>query len=326
MVTAPVQDCHHCAARRGAESHIVFEMTAQPQQASRSEAGYPRLRDLSLRDWFDVLKRAGKAMLADNMLMIGQALAYSTFFAIPSVLLLAVGLFTLVSGPETIDTLMNHLRGVMPAEATQLVSDSLHRLDTQQRASILMIVVGAGLALWSTTGAMTTYMTAVNMAYERKDRRRFVKKRLVAGLMVAVIGTAFLLVAALLIFGPPIEKHVRDSIGGGSTLDWVWWAAQWPILILGLLAAFAALLYLGPDVDHRSWRFLTPGSVIAVVIWLVTSGGFAYYTANFGSYNKAWGSFAAVIIMLVWLWLTALALLFGAEVNAELERGIATKI
>ena len=284
------------------------------------EVGLPRLRDLSPRDWLDVLKRAGKGMLADNMLMIGQALAYSTFFAIPSVLLLAVGLFTLVTGPDTIDSLIHRLGGVMPAQATQLLSDSLHRLDAQQSASILMIVVGALLALWSTTGAMTTYMTAVNIAYERQDRRKFVRKRLTAVLMVVVIGTAFLLVAGLLIFGPSIEKHVRDSIGGGSTLDWVWWAAQWPILICGLLAAFATLLFLGPDVDQSRWRFLTPGSVIAVVIWLVTSGGFAYYTSNFSSYNKAWGSFAAVIIMLVWLWLTALALLFGAEVNSELER------
>jgi membrane protein len=105
-----------------------------------------------------------------------------------------------------------------------------------------------------------------------------------------------------------------------STLEWIWWAAQWPILIVGLLLVFAAILSLGPNVDHPRWRFLTPGSVLAVVIWLGASGLFAVYVSMFGSYNKTWGSLAAVVIMLTWLWLSALALLFGAEVNAEAER------
>ncbi len=97
-------------------------------------------------------------------------------------------------------------------------------------------------------------------------------------------------------------------------------AAQWPVLIVGLLAAFATLLYLGPDVDHPKWQFVTPGALVAVLAWLAASGLFAVYTSMFGSYNKTWGSLAAVIIMLTWLWLTGLALLFGAELNAEFER------
>ena len=100
----------------------------------------------------------------------------------------------------------------------------------------------------------------------------------------------------------------------------IWWAAQWPVLLVGLLAAFAALLYLGPDVDQPKWQFITPGALVAVVAWLAASGLFAVYTSMFGSYNKTWGSLAAVIIMLTWLWLTGLALLFGAELNAEVER------
>jgi membrane protein len=280
----------------------------------------PHLRDLSRRDWLAVLKRAGKAMLEHNMTMIAQALAYSTFFAIPSVLLLAIGLFTLVSSPATIDSLIGRLHGVMPGQATQLLSQSLHRLDQNGGTSLAMVIVGGALALWSTTGAMTTYMTALNLVYDRKDRRNFIRKRLAAIVMTAIIGLAFALVAFLLIFGPQIEKHLASALGVGGGLAWVWWIAQWPILVGGLLAAFATLLYLGPDVEQPRWRFLTLGSLVATFIWLAGSGAFAFYTANFGSYNKAWGSFAAVIIMLTWLWLSALALLFGAEVNAELER------
>ncbi len=259
-------------------------------------------------------------MLADNMPMIAQALAYSSFLAIPSTLLLALGLFTLVSSRQTIDELIGRLHGVIPDQAAQLVSQSLHRLDASNGTSVTIVVVGALLALWSTTGAMTTYITAVNIAYGRRDRRGFLRKRLTALVMVATIGLAFLLVAVLLILGPPIEKHLGRALGIEGALAWIWWVAQWPVLVLGLLGAFATLLYLGPDADERRWRFATLGSALAVAIWLAASGAFAFYTAHFGSYNKAWGSFSAVIVMLTWLWITALALLFGAEVDAELER------
>ena len=278
------------------------------------------MHDLSARDWFAVVKRGGKALLDDNMPMFAQALAYSSFFALPSVLLLAIGLFTLLAGPATITHVINHIGGVMPGQAKTLLSGSIQRLGRQWHASLVMVIVGAVLAIWSTTGAMTSYMTALNVAYDRKDRRNFFKKRLTALLMVACIGAAFLLVAVFLIFGPQIERHLGNGLGIQSFLPYLWWAAQWPILIGGLLAAFAALLYLGPDVDHPRWRFLTVGSAIAVFVWLAASGAFAVYTAKFGHYNKTWGSLSAVIVMLTWLWVSALALLFGAEINAEAER------
>jgi membrane protein len=100
----------------------------------------------------------------------------------------------------------------------------------------------------------------------------------------------------------------------------VWWAAEWPLLVGGLLVAFAGILYLGPNVEHPRWRFLSFGSVFAVVVWLIASGAFAFYVSRFGSYNKAWGALSAVVVMLIWLWLSALALLLGAEINAEAER------
>jgi membrane protein len=280
----------------------------------------PGLRDLSRADWVAVFKRAGKEMLDDNMTMIASALAYSTFFAIPSVLLVVLGVFTLLAGPSTIDTVIGHLHHVMPAQATQLIQQSMHRQQREHAAGVTMTAVGLVLALWATTGAMTSYMTALNLAYDRKDSRKFPKKRVIAVAMVAVIGIAFLLVAGLLIFGPTLEKVVGDAIGMNGVLTYVWWIAQWPILAAGLLTAFATLLWLGPDVEHPRWRFLTVGSAVAVVVWLVVSGLFAIYTGHFSSYNKTWGSLSAVIVMLTWLWLTALALLFGAELNAEVER------
>ena len=154
-----------------------------------------------------------------------------------------------------------------------------------------------------------------------EERRSFVKKRYVALKMALVMGLAFALVAVLLMFGPVVERAIASRVGSaGMLVSVLWWVLQWPILLGGLLVAFAALLYMGPDVEHPKWRFLTPGSVIAALLWIVASGLFAVYTATFASYNKTWGSLAAVIVMLTWLWLTGMALLLGAEVNAEAER------
>jgi membrane protein len=168
---------------------------------------------------------------------------------------------------------------------------------------------------------MSSYMTALNLAYNRKDRRSFVRKRVIALEMAAIIGFAFVLVAVLTIFGPVVEHAIASRVGPfGGVLNWLWWIAQWPILLGGLLVAFAALLYLGPDVDQPKWEWLTPGSLVAAVLWLGASGLFAVYTATFASYNKTWGSLSAVIVMLTWLWLTGMALLLGAEINAEAMR------
>lgn len=291
-------------------------LTPQPERSEPPVAD-PGLSDVS---WAAILKRAGKGMLENNLMMIAQALAYSTFMAIPAVLLVVVGLFTLIAGQSTINQLIAHMKTFMPADAATLLQGSLQQLNSRPSTSIVMTAVGLVLAIWTTTGAMTSYMTGINLAYDRRDRRSFVKKRITALTMAACIGGAFILVAALLIFGPQLEAWVGRQLGIQSVLAIVWWVVQWPILVAGLLAAFATLLYLGPDVDHPRWRFLTPGSAIAAVIWLVASGGFAFYTSHFSSYNKTWGSLSAVIVMLVWLWLTGLALLFGAQVNAEAER------
>jgi membrane protein len=294
----------------------------EPQPERREpQVDDPGLRDLTFADWKAIAIRAGKKFLDNNAMMLASALAYSTFFAIPSVLLVVVGLFTLIAGPDTITTLMQHFNTFMPAQATSLLKQSLLRADAHPGSSIVLAIIGFVLAVWSVTGAMNAYMLALNIAYERKDRRSFLQKRIVALKMAAVMGIAFALVAVLLIFGPVVEEAIASHAGpAGSAIDILWWVAQWPILLAGLLVAFATLLYLGPDVEHRKWQFLTPGSLVAALLWIAASGLFAVYTSMFGSYNKTWGALSAVIVTLTWLWLTAMALLFGAEINAEVER------
>jgi membrane protein len=292
----------------------------QPEQHEPSVPD-PRLRDLTLADWKAIVVRGFKGFMDDNAMMLASALAYSSFFAIPSLLIVATGLFTLIAGPTAIESLMQHLHGVIPGQATELLGGSLKRADANPASSILMTIVGFVLAVWSVTGAMNAYMLALNLAYKRKDKRSFVKKRVVALKMAGVIGFAFALVAVLTIFGPVVEHAIASRIGpGGSVLDVLWWVVQWPILLAGLLVAFATLLYLGPDVEVRKWQFLTPGSLVAALLWIAASGLFAVYTATFASYNKTWGALSAVIVTLTWLWLTGMALLLGGEINSEVER------
>lgn len=279
----------------------------------------PGLGDLSRHDWIATLRRAVHESLDDGITVTASALAYSSFFAIPSTLLLALGLFTLASDAETIRDFIDRLDAFMPAEATELLGESLTRLEEQPSTGALLTIVGFVLALWASTSAMTTYMAALSTAYDRKDTRSFVRKRLVALALLPVPGAAVALVVFLLILGPYAERAVGNVLGVESVLSWAWWVAQWPLLFAGLLAVFAILLYYGPDVGHRSWRLVLPGAGIATVMWVVVSGAFAVYTGLFESYNKTWGSLSAVIVTLTWLWLTGLALLFGGEVNAEVE-------
>jgi membrane protein len=295
-----------------------------PPQPERREPPLadPRLRDLSFADWKAVGIRACKNFMDDNAMLLASALAYSTFFAIPSVLIVATGLFTLIASPHTITSVINHFHGVIPKEAQSLLDSSLRRADANPGSSLVATLIGFVLAVWAVSGAMNSYMTALDLAYDRrKDSRSFVRRRIVALQMAAVLSIAFVLVAVLLMFGPVIESAIARHAGGaGIVVSIIWWAAQWPILLGGLLIAFAALLYLGPDVEHPRWEFLTPGSLVAAVLWIAASGLFAVYTATFASYNRAWGALSAVIVMLTWLWLTAMALLLGAEINAEAER------
>jgi membrane protein len=281
----------------------------------------PRVRDLSKRDYSAILIRAGKESLNHHITKLAAALAYYSFLAIPSALLIAVGVFGLVGNEDAVSTIIDKLEGVAPQEALTLIRDSLERVtESQSSAGITLVVVGSVLALWTLTGAMQTLMWALNTAYDREETRGFVKQRLTALAMIVLMLLAFGLAFGLLVLGPVLSNAIGSAVDQESFVEWLWWTAQWPILLLGLLFAFATILYLGPDVDHPRWRFLTFGTVISVVVWLLASGAFAVFVSRFGSFDKTWGTLAAVIIMLTWLWLSGVALLFGAEINAEAER------
>jgi membrane protein len=279
-----------------------------------------RLRDISFREWGAIGVRAVRESIDDDVPVMASALAYSAFFAIPSMLILLLGVFTLVADEATISSLVDRLTMVAPADAATLFGDSLRRLSARPSTGLTLTLVGLGLALWSMTNAMGTVISALNVAYDRKDRRGFVRRRLVALAMAVFVGAAALLAGALLIMGPHLQAWLGSALDARGPVATAWAIARWPVLVAALLFAFSVVLYLGPDVEHRRWQLVSPGAVVAVAVWLAVSWAFSVYTERFGTYDKTWGTLGAVIVTLIWLWLAGISLLFGGELNAETER------
>jgi membrane protein len=268
----------------------------------------------------DVLRRALREARDDDIATLAQALAFSLFLAIPATALVVLGAFSLAAGPDDVQRLVDEAGRIMPAETTTLLQDSLERSARSTGGSIAMTLAGLALAVWSTTSAATMLMRGITRAYDREDERGFLHKRLIALAIVLALVLGAALVVVFLVLGPHLQRWLGSALEAETLTTWVWWTAQWPILLGALLFAFAVVLYLGPGGESPGWKLVVPGALVAVVVWLVASAGFAFYAANFGSYNKSWGTLSAVVVTLVWLWLTCAALLFGAEVNAEAAR------
>jgi len=267
-----------------------------------------------------VLRGAVEEARDDQVSTTARALAYSLFLAIPAAMLVVLGVFSLVADADAVDGLLERAGSVMPNEAVVLLRDSLRRSSESAGGGLLMTFAGLALAVWTTSSAATTLMDGLTRAYDRDESRGFVRRRLLALLIVAALVMSAALVVVLLVLGPHVEEWVGATLEAERATSWAWWTLQWPLLIGALLFVFVVVLTLGPDVELRGWRSVAPGAVAALVVWLASSAGFAFYAAYFGSYNKSWGTLSAVVVTLVWLWLTSAALLFGAELNAQASR------
>jgi membrane protein len=253
--------------------------------------------------------------LLHNVMALAAAIAYNAFLAVPASLMVALGVFTLVERPEDVGTLINNFDNVLPAEAQTLLNDTLRRLAESQDGGPL-VLVGLAIALWSVSGALTTMMWALTMAATgRRDQRSFVRKRLVALALLGCVLLGALALLVLQVFGPTIARESGHDVG------WLFDLLRWPVLVGVLFLVTTAVMTLAPDDEvDRTWSTLLPGSAFTVVVGIVASEGFAIYVSRFGSYNKAWGSLSGVIVLLVWLWLSGLAILLGGEINAEAAR------
>jgi membrane protein len=270
---------------------------------------------LSAREWLDVLKRTFKEFLADDAMGLAQQIAYSSLLAFFPAVIFLVGLLGLI---DAYDDLQEFLAPVAPGA----VLDTIREIQTSTRddgASAAAFVLGGAGAIWAASGAMTSIIKAVNRAYERVETRPFWKVRLIAILLVTLMGLVTAALFLLIVFGGPLGEAIADEAGLGGAFELVWTILRWPIAFVAILLFFALVYYLAPDEPHRNWKWITPGSLVAAILWLVLSGLFALYTSLSDSYNETYGSIAGGIVLLLWLNYSAFALLFGAELNAELD-------
>jgi membrane protein len=276
--------------------------------------------DLPKGSWRGAMGRTVREFKQDNVTDWAAALTYYGVLSIFPALVALVSIVGLL-GPSATDSLKSNARTFAPGPAKTIVTDAIDGLAQNQGTAGVLFIVGLVAALWSASGYIAAFMRASNDIWDVEEGRPIWKTLPVRlGVTLVVVVLLAISATAVVLTGSLAEK-TGQLLGLGDTFVTVWDIAKWPVLLLVVATILAILYYASPNVRQPGFKWVTPGSVVAVVAWVVVSGLFALYVANFGSYNKTYGSLAAVIVFLVWLWLTNVAVLFGAELNAEIERG-----
>jgi membrane protein len=276
--------------------------------------------DLDKPSWRGVLKRTVRELREDNVTDWAAALTYYGVLAIFPAILALVSVLGLL-GVSTTQPLIDNLGQVAPGPAREIFTTAIQNLQKSQSAAGILFVVGLGAALWSASGYVAAFMRASNAIYEVEEGRPFWKKGPVRlGVTLVLLVLLAVSVVAVVLTGGLADQAGR-LLGIGTTAVTVWGIAKWPVLLVIVSLMFAILYWASPNVKQPGFRWVSPGGVLAVVVWLLASAVFAVYVGNFGSYKKTYGTLGGVITFLVWLWISNIAVLLGAELNAELERG-----
>ena len=275
------------------------------------------LRGLSLKE---LVRRVIAEVQDDNCAGYAAALAYYFLFALFPFFLFLTALLGYLPIPNLMDQIMESLAQVMPEEALSLVQDNVGSLVSQQRGGLLSFGILA--ALWTSSSAITAISDALNHAYDVEEGRPFWKLRGMAILLTMSLSIFLILSIVLLMFGPQIGGWLADFVGLGRAFEIAWNILRWPVILVLVITAIAAIYYFAPDVE-QSWKWITPGSVFAVVLWILVSLGFSYYVNNFGSYDETYGTIGAIIILLTWMYVSGFVILVGGEINAEIEHASA---
>lgn len=277
--------------------------------------------DLKKPSWFYIARKTFREFLKDQCTDLAAALTYYAVLALFPALLALLSLVSLVGqGQRTVDTIVQILGDVGASSAAETLEPTLRELANAPGAG-LALLLGLATALWSASGYVTSFGRAMNRIYEIEEGRPVWKLRPVMLLITVVTVVLTAVVALGLVVSGPAASAVGDAIGLGDTAVTIWNIAKWPVLLAFVVFIVALLYYATPNVKQPKFRWLSLGAFVAIVVLILGSVGFGFYVANFSNYNATYGSLAGVIIFLLWLWLTNLALLFGAELDAEMERG-----
>jgi len=285
-----------------------------------AEPGPDKPTDLDAGGWKGALKRTAKGFSQDSLTDWAAALTYYGIQALFPALLVLISIVGLL-GRSTTNALISNVGSAAPGPAKTIFTNAIHNLQADKGAAGILAIVGVLAALWSASSYISAFSRASNAIYEAPEGRPFWKLRpqQVAIAFVMIVLLAASAIAVVVTGG--LAQQVGDVIGVGGTAVTVWDIAKWPVLLLVVSLMFAILYWAAPNVKQPKFRWLSPGGIVGVLVWVIASAAFALYVANFSSYNKTYGSLGGVIAFLVWLWISNLAVLIGAEFNAELTRG-----
>jgi len=272
--------------------------------------------------FWPALKRAVAEFRDDNLTDWAAALTYYGLLSLFPSLVALVSIVGLVGDPKgATQTITEIVTAIGPGSAAQTFAGPIESIAADRSTASVAFVLGLVVALWSASGYVGAFIRASNVIYETREGRPFWKLRpLQVAVTLAMVLLGVMLVIGLVLTGPVVDA-VAGPLGVGSTAVTVWNVAKWPVMAGVFVLMVGVLYYASPNAKIRGFKWVTPGSLFAIVVWAVASAGFAFYVANFGSYDKTYGTLGGLIVLLVWLWISNVAVLFGHELNAELERG-----
>jgi membrane protein len=271
--------------------------------------------------WFATLRRTATEFSEDNLTDWAAALTYYGLLSLFPALIALVSVVGVIGDPQsTTRTITDIVTRIGPESAAQTFSGPIESITSNQSRAGIALVVGLLVALWSASGYIGAFMRVSNVIYETPEGRPIWKLRPLQMLVTLAMVILLALVALGLVLTGPIVDAVAEPIGLSSTATTIWDIAKWPVLAALFVTMISILYYASPNVKLRGFKWVTPGSIVALVVWVLASAGFAFFVSNFGSYDKTYGALAGMVVLLIWLWITNLAILFGHELNAERER------
>lgn len=295
------------------------EQDAQAKRPPKSRSGEEALSpaEIPAAGWYDIAKRTLHEVSRDRVLAVAAGVTFYGLLALFPALTAFVSLYGLAAAPETIVDHLATLGGMLPAEAYELIrQQTLSLIGHGEQRLGLSLALSLAISIWSANAGMKAIFDALNVAYGEDEKRGFLALNLVS----LAFTTGALLFALLSILAVVAAPVLLERLHLGSSSEILIQIGRWPALVIALTLGLAALYRFGPSRDQPQWRWVTPGALLAVIIWMAASMGFSWYVANFGEYDKTYGTVGAVIGLMMWMWISATIILVGAELNAESER------
>jgi membrane protein len=307
-------------ASRSRTDEDRFTRGKDPGQPSRTGRDPDSPPQLTKRSWMGVLKRTITEFKDDNLTDWAAALTYYGVLALFPAIIALVSILGLI-GPSATQPLLDNLAPLAPGPAKDIITGAIQQVSSGRGAAGFAFVLGIAVALWSASGYVGAFARASNAIYEVDEGRPFWKLRPVQIIVTTVMILLLAACAIAVVVTGPVAEQVGKVVGLGGAAVTAWDIAKWPVIALVVITMFSVLYYATPNVKQPGFKWITAGGILALVVWIVASVVFAFYVANFSSYNKTYGALAGVIAFLVWLWISNIAVLLGQELNAELERG-----